>query len=61
VCGEKHSYKTCSQCDANNDALGGNTLFLCRSLSGRFDRNVNAADNIFIKKWQMLQWPCPSP
>jgi transposase len=49
-CGEEYTSKTCSACGELNVSLDGSREFRCQCC-----RDINAARNIFMKNWQLLQ------
>ncbi|OWZ21081.1 Transposase [Phytophthora megakarya] len=53
-CEEEYTSKTCSGCGAIKNNLGGSEVFRCRSCLAVFDRDVNAARNIFHKNMGLL-------
>jgi transposase len=46
-CGAEDTTKTCSACGELNVSLGGSREFRCQCCRGHFDRDINAARNIF--------------
>ncbi|OWZ20714.1 Transposase [Phytophthora megakarya] len=53
-CEEEYTSKTCSGCGVIKNNLGGSEVFRCDSCLAVFDRDVNAARNIFHKNMRLL-------
>lgn len=49
VCDEHYTSKTCGQCGALNNRLGGKKEFVCESCESISDRDFNASRNILLR------------